>query len=232
MLTKLKSLTLVDQANEQLLKYIDENQLSEGDSLPSIADLSEQFGTGRAVIRESLKSLEAQGIIEIANGKRARIKPITSEPLLNYFQRLMQVDGGAASEFAEIRVALEVQAVALAIQRGTDAERSELIETVRQMRENLHDVEAFTELDVKFHLQIAHATHNHLMVHLLESLRGAIRESIKRGLQKRLTSQQMESVQVFHEKLADTLINKDVAGAKTAMRAHFDEIAMRLEKQS
>lgn len=230
MLTQLKSLTLVDQANEQLLKYIERNQLAEGDSLPSIAELSENFGASRAVIRESLKSLEAQGIIAVANGKRAKIRPVTSEPLLNYFQRVMQVDGQAAWEFAEIRVALELQGVALAIQRATDEELSMLNITVRDMRENLHDAEAFAELDVKFHLQIAHATHNQMMVHLLESLRGAIHESIRRGLHKRLNQAQMESVQGFHESLVATMIKRDVSGATAAMHAHFDEIAMSYEQ--
>lgn len=229
MLTQLKSLTLVDQANEQLLKYIDENQLSAGDSLPSIAELSEKFGASRAVIRESLKSLEAQGIIEVANGRRAQIKPVTSEPLLNYFHRVMQVDGQASWEFVEIRVALELQSVVLAIQRATDEELNNLSATVVGMRDNLHDPEAFAELDVKFHLQIAHATHNQMMVHLLESLREAIHESIRRGLHKRLTLAQMESVQGFHERLLVTLVARDVAGATAAMHAHFDEIAMSYE---
>ncbi len=211
------------------MKYIDENDLVDGDSLPSIAELSERFGASRAVIRESLKSLEAQGIIEVANGKRAKIKPVTSEPLLNYFQRVMQVDNRAAWEFAEIRVALELQGVSLAIQRGTNEELQSLSGVVREMRENLHDAEAFADLDVKFHLLIAHATHNTMMVHLLESLRGAIRESIRKGLHKRLTPAQMEGVQGFHERLVETLIERDVEGATAAMHAHFDEVAMFLE---
>lgn len=226
MLTQLKSLTLADQASEQLLKYIDENQLFEGDCLPSIAELSEYFGASRAVIRESLKSLEAKGVIEIANGKRAQIKPVTSEPLLNFFHRVVQTDGQAAREFAEIRVALELQGVDLVIRRASDQELRNIQTTVLEMRKHLHDAEAFAKLDVKFHLQIAHATHNRVMVHFLESLRVAIHESIRRGLHKRLNPEQMESVQVFHERLAEKLIYRDVAGATAAMHAHFDEIAM------
>ncbi|WP_246434638.1 FadR/GntR family transcriptional regulator [Teredinibacter haidensis] len=229
MLTRLKPLTLVDQANEQLYQYIDQNGLEEGDSLPSIAELSEKFGASRAVIRESLKSLEAKGIIEIANGKRAKIKPVTSEPLLDYFQRFMQVDQRAAWEFAEIRIALEIQSVSLAIQRGSDAELHGLYALVREMRENMHNAEAFADLDVRFHLLIAHATHNTMMVHLLESLRDAIRASVRKGLHKRLNREQMSAVQGFHERLAERLIKRDVDGATEAMHAHFDEIAMSLE---
>ncbi len=229
MLTPLKSLTLVHQAAEQLIKYIDENGLSEGDSLPSIAELSEKFGASRAVIRESLKGLEAKGIIEVANGKRAKIRPLTNEPLINYFQRVIQVDNSAAWEFAEIRVALEMQCVSLAIQRASAEELEDLRPVVKEMRDNISDAEAFAELDVKFHLLIAYATHNTMMVHMLESLRDTIRESVRKGLTKRMTREQMEGVQECHEKLVEALVNRDEEGASEAMHAHFDEIAMTLE---
>jgi len=229
MLTPLKSLTLVDQANQQLLHYIDENALVAGDSLPSIAKLSEMMGTSRAVVRESLKSLEAKGIIEVANGRRARIRPVTCEPLLGYFQRFLQMERHAAREFAEVRVALELQSVKLAIEYAQDSELAELRELVQRMREHLHDAETFASLDVRFHLQIARASHNSLLVHLLESLRDAIRESIQRGLQKRLTADQMETVQKFHERVMNSMMERNVDGALAAMNAHFDEIAMCLD---
>lgn len=229
MLNRLKSLTLVDQANEELLKYIDQNKLVAGDSLPSIGELSERFGASRAVIREALKSLEAKGIIAITNGKRATIKPVTCEPLLGFFQRFMQVEHRAAWEFAEIRKALELQCVSLAIQRGSQQELAELESVVEQMRKNLQDAELFTELDVRFHLLIAHATHNTMMVHLLESIRDTIRDSIRKGLHRRLTRAELETVQGFHECLVERMLSRDEVGAQAAMNAHFDEIAMSLE---
>ena len=224
MLTRLKSLTLVDQASSQLLSFIEENDLQAGDSLPSIAQLSETFGASRAVIRESLKSLEAQGIIEICNGRRAKVKPITGEPLFNYFRRFLKVDDKAAWEFAEIRAALEYQCINLALQRGSDAELRSLNILVVQMRENMDSPEEFAELDVQFHLMIAHATHNRTMVHLLESLRGAIRDSIREGLKKRLTPEQMEKVQLDHEKLVMAMIERNKEAANRALSNHFEEL--------
>lgn len=223
MLTRLKSLTLVDQASNQLLSYIEANDLQAGDSLPSIAQLSETFGASRAVIRESLKSLEAQGIIEICNGRKAKVKPISGEPLFNYFRRFLKVDGNAAWEFTEIRVALEQQCINLAIARGSDAELRSLNTLVNEMRKNMDSEQDFAELDVQFHLMIAHATHNRTMVHLLESLRGAIRDSIREGLKKRLTHEQMEKVQLDHEKLVAAMIQRDQLGAQEALSKHFDE---------
>jgi len=229
MLTPLKSTTLVGQASEQLLNYIERESLQAGDCLPSISALSEQFGASRAVIRESLKTLEARGIIEIANGRKAQIRPVTCEPLLDFFQRFMQVEHRAAWEFAEIRVALEMQCVVLAVRRGTEAELNQLLTLVKKMRNHLGNPEMFANLDVQFHLLIARASHNQLMVYLLESLRDAIKESVRKGLLKRLTRTQKETVQDVHERLVQAMIERDESAALEAMRAHFDEIAMSLE---
>lgn len=228
-LDSLRSPTRVEQTCEQLLVYIDQEGLGAGDSLPSIAALADRFSASRAVIREVLKSLEARGIIEVTNGRCSKIRPVTSEPLLNYFQRCLQVDNRAAWEFMEVRAALEAQTVSLAVKRATDAQLVALESIVGQMRENLHNADAFAELDVQFHLLIARASHNTLMVHLLESLRDAIRESVRKGLHKRLTLEQKETVQRFHERLVETLLQRDLNGALDAIHAHFDEIAMSLD---
>jgi len=226
MLTRLKSLTLVDQATAQLLEFIDEQKLQAGDSLPSIAQLSETFGASRAVIRECLKSLEAQGIIEICNGKRAAIKPVTSEPLFNYFQRFLKVDKNAVWEFIEIRAALEFQCISLAIARASEEELNEVKNIVSEMRENIDAPQIFAELDVKFHLLIARASHNQTMMHLVESLRGAICESIRLGLEKSLTPEAMEQVQQNHEKLIAAMIERNEPEASRALNAHFDELVI------
>lgn len=225
MLKKLKPLTLVEQASQQLLQYIDQEKLKPEAPLPSIGALAENFGISRPVIREAFKTLEAKGIIEVANGKKATIKPITSEPLYSYFQRSLQLET-SIHEFMEIRKALELQGVRLAVERGTKEELNLLQKTTKTMRENLSNEDLFAELDVQFHLVLAQMSHNSLMVHLIESIREAIKDSIQKGLRKRLTREQMEVVQGFHETIAQRITLRDADGAEKAMMAHFDEISM------
>ncbi|WP_018014828.1 FadR/GntR family transcriptional regulator [Teredinibacter turnerae] len=223
MLKPIKSLTLVEQTNDQLLSFIAEQSLQAGDSLPSIAHLSETLGASRAVIRESFRNLEARGIIEVANGRRARIKPVTCEPLMDYFTRFIQVEDRAQEEFTEIRIALELQCIKLAVERGTASQLAEIQHTVSQMRRYLAFQDRFVALDMQFHLQIARATQNTMMVYLLESLRDAIKSCIEQGLSARPDPHQMESVQVVHERLVDALVERDCEKAQKALLAHFYE---------
>lgn len=226
MLTPVKSMTLVEQANEQLLQLIARESLQAGDSLPSIGALAEQLGASKAVIRESFRNLEARGIIDVANGRRARIKPVTSAPLVDFFSRFMQVETRALEEFTEIRVALELQCVHMAIERGTDTQLQALSATLVAMREQLMVPEKFAELDMRFHLQIAEATQNTLMVHLLESLRDAISNCIREGLHRKPSRPQMEKVMQAHEQLAVHIIARSSDAAKRALHTHFNETSL------
>lgn len=223
MLPKISRGTLADQVADRLLEYIEAQHLKPGDLLPSETSLVASFGVSRPVIREALKSLAGKGIIEIVNGKGALIRPIDSDPLRLFFQRAMQMEYGTMLELMEVRKGLEVQSAMLAAQRR-DAQDLEGIRRVLQaMREKQGNLEAYTRLDVDFHMRIASASHNTMMVSLVESIRDALRNTITAGLQSRGQSLQFENIQLAHEQLYETLVAGNVQAAMEAMSRHFDE---------
>jgi GntR family transcriptional regulator, transcriptional repressor for pyruvate dehydrogenase complex len=223
MLPKLSRGTLAEQVTDNLLAYIEAQHLKPGDLLPSETSLAISFGVSRPVIREALKNLEGKGIIEIVNGKGAIVKPIDSDPLRLFFQRAMQIETSTILELMEVRKGLEVEAATLAASRCQPKDLDAIEKTVHAMREYLSDQEEYTRLDVEFHLLIAKASHNEMMVYLIESIRDAMRNSISAGLRSRNNPAQLESLQETHEKLLDTLRQKNVEDARQIMTLHFDE---------
>lgn len=223
MLPKITRGTLAEQVAVRLLEYIENQKLKPGDLLPSETSLAGGFGVSRPVIREALKNLEGKGVIEIVNGKGALIRPIDSDPLRLFFQRAMRTERGALLELLEVRKGLEVQAAVLAAARREEKELSALSGVVERMRQNLLDFEAYTRLDVEFHLRIAAASHNTMLVYLIESIREALRNSIITGLQSRGASPRIEAVQTAHEVLLQALIDGDIEASRLAMVRHFDE---------
>ncbi len=227
MFPKITRGTLAGQAAERLLEYIENQRMQPGDLLPSEASLAASFGVSRPVIREALKSLVGQGVIEIVNGKGALIRPIDSDPLRVFFHRAMQMDRGAILELMEVRRGLEVQAAALAAKRRTGQDIQNIQQVVKTMRGSMDDLEAYTNLDVEFHFCIAAASHNTMMVYLVESIRGALRSSIVAGLRGRgehspQADQHMRDIQSAHEQLLEALVEGSEAQAMQAMMRHFD----------
>ena len=223
MLPKVTRETLSEQVTERLLEYIAAQQLKAGDLLPSETSLGNSFGVSRPVVREALKNLEGKGILEIVNGKGALIRPIDSVPLRMFFQRAMQMEQHPILELMEVRRGLEVQAAELAARRRTERDLQAMRRIVHRMRENLDNLDAFTHLDVEFHLQVASASHNAILVYLVESIRDALRNTISAGLKSRGDALQVETIQRTHEALLETLEKGDPQAAMQAMLVHFDE---------
>jgi DNA-binding FadR family transcriptional regulator len=223
MLPKITRGTLADQVTDRLLEYIEAQHLKPGDLLPSETSLVASFGVSRPVIREALKSLAGKGIIEIVNGKGALIRPIDSDPLRLFFQRAMQMEYGTMLELMEVRKGLEVQCAMLAAQRRDPQDLEGIRWVLQAMREKQGDLDAYTRLDVDFHMRIATASHNTMMVSLVESIRDALRNTITAGLQSRGQSLQFENIQLAHEQLYETLVAGNVQAAMEAMSRHFDE---------
>jgi GntR family transcriptional repressor for pyruvate dehydrogenase complex len=223
MLPKIARGTLADQVTERLLEYIEGQHLKPGDLLPSESSLATSFGVSRPVVREALKNLEGKGVIEIVNGKGALVRPIDSDPLRMFFQRAMQMERSTMLELMEIRKGLEVQAVMLAAQRRDETDLRAIRQVVQAMREHMQEVDPYTRLDVDFHLRIATASHNTMMVYLIDSIRDALRSTVAAGLQSRGRDLHIEAVQRTHELLVDTLEKGDVEESMRVMTQHFDE---------
>ena len=223
MLPKITRGTLAAQVADRLLEYVEAQHLKPGDLLPSETSLVASFGVSRPVIREALKSLAGKGIIEIVNGKGALIRPIDSDPLRLFFRRAMQMEYGTLRELMEVRKGLEVQSAILAAQHRDPQDLEGIRQILKAMRENMSDLEVFTRLDVEFHLRITTASHNTMMISLVESIRDALRNTITAGLQSRGQSLQLENIQLAHEQLFETLVAGDVQAAMVAMSRHFDE---------
>lgn len=223
MLPKLSRGTLAEQVTENLLSYIESQNLKPGDLLPSETSLSTSFGVSRPVIREALKNLEGKGIIEIINGKGALVKPIDSNHLRMFFQRAMQLEVNTILELMEVRKGLEVQAVMLAAKRRQDSDLLAIQRLVIAMRGEMNNPLNYAALDTDYHLAIASATHNNILFYLVESIRDSLHNSISTGLKVRRNYAQIERIQELHEKILELITIGDVVGAAESMAIHFDE---------
>jgi DNA-binding FadR family transcriptional regulator len=220
---KLQRKTLSEQVEELIREHIVSGKIAPGQALPSSVQLAAQFGVSRAIVREALKSLEARGLITIANGKRATVNPANNQILVDYFDRMAQDRDEALIELLELRRGLEVQGAFLAAERRTDDEMRLIRDLVRQMRAQVGALDAYLDLDVQLHLAIAGASHNRMLHHLVDSLRGPARDTMEKGQVLHSSDQEREMIQVNHEILVDLIDRRDAAGAAACMTKHFDE---------
>ena len=222
-LTTLSRQTLSDQIVNQLTQYIVSENLQPGDLLPSEIKLAEDFGVSRSVVREALRSMAAQGAIEVISGKGAIVRPVDDTLLRIFFQRAIEVGNSSFVELMEVRKPLEVQSATLAAQRRTAEESAAILNVVTAMGNELDNLDTFAELDVEFHLLVAAATHNQMLIHLISSIRSSLKNVVREGLQRRESRQQIERIQAVHLAVAQAIKQENAADAARNMTTHFDE---------
>jgi len=228
MLQKLRRETLAERAAASVMDYIQARDLKPGALLPSETSLMAQLGVSRAVIREAVKSLQGQGVVEVVNGKGAMVRAIDPTTLHTFFARAMRIQRETILELMEVRRGLEVECAILAATWRTAEDIAQLERTVTAMRAHLRDLEAYGDLDVALHLAIAAASHNDMLYHLVKSLRAALHDTIREGLRLLHTDAQLDHIQTAHESLVDAVRRGDAEEAGRIMATHLGGAAAAL----
>lgn len=171
---RLKRQSLVSQVESQIRKLIQSDAFQEGEKLPTESMLCEQYGISRPTVREALRSLQAQGYIEIRAGSGAflRSKEATVDNANNWFNH----HSCEAQDYLEIRLALETLAVRLATERAKEEEVFALygVEALFEKAVDAGDYAQMAYYDETFHKRIAAAAHNPLLDDLSNSVNRAL----------------------------------------------------------
>lgn len=164
-------ISVTQQVINHILFYIRNNDCKAGDKLPTEKEMCEKLGVGRSTVREAYRMLQAMNKVVALQGKGvfvADIKKQEQEEGLNWFRQ----HGKSMMDFMEIRIALEVMGIRLAIRRADKQEIEHLQEIHQRFLEavRIEDPETMASLDTSFHNQIALISHNSLMEKMQEVL--------------------------------------------------------------
>ena len=192
---------------------------AEGGRLPGDAELMAMFGVSRPVLRESVKTLVAKGLLTT----KARVGTVVRERgAWNMFDAdvlAWHLDGGIDRRFlndlAEIRLAVEPRAAALAAGRRSEADIAELRRSMARMRAEASDSVGFADGDLALHLAVANASGNLFMRSIGNVIEAALRASFL--LSAPVETQDRETVLSWHQRIVDAIESGDAEAATAAM---------------
>lgn len=218
-----ESKSLAEAVAEQLMAMIAKGQLEPGDRLPTEPELMAQFNVGRSTLREAVKSLVVAGLLET----RRSSGTFVSESYTDYLSQRLNWDMVFSTQdlrhIIEIRLALEEQAAALAAVRATDEQKERLGQLVDAISDLEMGPEKAVENDIAFHMAIAEASHNPLLLSLLLNVRQLMHGYIRAGYTRRGYSSQAEADDVaeMHRPIVDAIRAGQPEQAKMAIHTHF-----------
>lgn len=217
-----KTSRLYEQIVQQVEDAILKGQLKPGDQLPAERDLAHSFGVSRTAVREAVKTLREKGLVEAYSGRGTFVTNGTSHSIrqsLDLMIRINPLEGSA--NLAELRLVLEPEIAALAAARIEEQLLSTMREAVEEMDRSLRDPDAYVEADLDFHLALAEAAGNPLILSLLDSIVGLLREQRSRIFN---VDGGPERGQFHHKRILAAVEQGNPEAAREAMRAHLQQV--------
>jgi GntR family transcriptional repressor for pyruvate dehydrogenase complex len=200
-------------------------KLKPGDFLGTEKDLAARFGVSRIVARDALRTLQALGIADIKMGKGGGARVSRGNPRLFAEALAVQLDltGVSAAEIMDAQRAIETLAAELAAEHATPTDHANLNRLLDEAQAIIDDAPAYTRSCRDFHLAVAEASHNRVLIVQLISLQHVSWPTENRTL----TPQVARRVLAVHRELASLIEMRDAAGARRLMDDHVKMIRAR-----
>lgn len=212
--------TLVETATEAVREHIRSNRLKVGDELPSEGSFAADLGVSRPVMREAFHALAALKMIDVGNGRRARVGAIDGSVMAASIGHAVNTAQVSLADVWDVRRTLELRTAELAARNRTDAQAEAIIAAAHTL-EASRDETVRTAADTAFHQTIALASGNQLFFQIVRSFEQMMHIAIPQAWAGRTTAQEREESMVLHHEVARAIADRDPELARAAMESHF-----------
>jgi GntR family transcriptional repressor for pyruvate dehydrogenase complex len=218
-----------DQVKEILKRSIFEGEVKPGDKIPTEEKLAQQLKVSKVTVREALRDLEGEGLIEKRRGVYGGSfvsKPgwkRMGELVINYYR----FGGVAPEELVEFRELLEPVLVALASERRTDQDLRGLKANIEEVEKGINQGRLNQPKAIEFHRLIADACHNRLISAVMDALVKVFAEILS-GIP--FTPEDVQADLDFSKRLYDCLVQSRAKEASKLMAAHFEVLKSIIER--
>jgi GntR family transcriptional repressor for pyruvate dehydrogenase complex len=210
---------LVEQVVERIRDGIFDGTFLPDSELPAEGTLATTIGVSYTVVREAMRTLRSQGLVEISQGRRPRVKPAGPDAVRDTLDAMLRRSQSSIRELTELRQPLECQIAALAAERATPAEVQEMTDVVEQQAAAA-TLDEQINIDIHFHVLLARAAGNPLFELVMTSVWALLWESRRRTISQVGTMHAMAG----HCAVLDAVRHHDAQAAREAMRRHLEMI--------
>ena len=215
-----------ETVTDHIVSLISEGKIRPGERLPSEHELMRQLNVGRSSVREAIRGLAMMGIVE---AKRRR-GTIVISPISNNFGE--QIDRSvtywAVKDLFDVRAGLEGQAAATAAKIATEKDIEQIEKSARDLEKKITSGKSYFDDNTKFHISIAKASHNPVLIYCLQSLIGSFRD-VRMQFNKKLIDMPERDIEE-HRRIVEAIKSRNPRRARKYMEAHMHSYLKQVEK--
>jgi GntR family transcriptional repressor for pyruvate dehydrogenase complex len=211
---------LHEQIVKQIQALIDTGRLKHGDQLPPERELATIFKVSRHSLREAIRILEHKKILKSRPGSGTYIILEEESAVVDFLATAINKEKSTLDEVFQLRELLEPQIAALAAQHATPADH-EVLQDIIERQQDERSGEVSGKLDQEFHLALARATGNAVLLQIVELLGHVFSKSRHEYAQS--THLHRLSLQ-GHLDIVKAVSDGDPEAARECMAAHLNTI--------
>lgn len=228
MIKKIKYHRVYEDVIEQIENIILEGNLEPGDVLPTERELAQAFGISRGTLREAFRILEREGLIETRpGGGRFLSKNLNKAEDKNRI--LENIERATIIELLEAREIFETGIVELAAKRASDADIADIETAFEKWGKIDREADDPVSPDQAFHLSIAKATHNVVLVNLIELHMDLLKKTRSKTVD---IPGRKEEIYKEHLDILQAIKARDPQRAKEALLYHLKQVKQNIQGQA
>ena len=221
---------LSDAIVDQILEGIRSGAFGPGTVLPPERSLAERFGVSRGSVREAIRSLEYAGVLDVRTGSGTFVAEAGASKAAALRARAALSGEHSPLDLLVARQAIEPVCAGLAAVHRTAADVDNLRKLVDAQGELLERGEETAEVDLAFHMAVADACHNPVLVLLYDRIAEVMRQDVWLDLRRRSRTQAgtPELYLDQHRATLAAIERGDTAAATKSVDAHMRTVEDRL----
>lgn len=211
---------------QQIMQQIVSGTYLPGAKLPTVVDLAASFQVGRSTIREALSALKAMGWVDIRHGGGTFVSmTLPTDPEAEDRGGMFE-HSESLHEVLEVRKFIEVGCASLAAARRSEYNLQELRHILSHMEAALGNEKESEEADIRLHLEIAKASHNTLLIGMMESLTERLKESMSTSRRLWFFAERASAEQLLqeHREIYEAIAIRDEKLAAEKMMGHLQKV--------
>jgi len=232
----IKQTKLSDTIVAHFEQMIVDGRLRAGQKLPSERQLAQQFNVSRPSLREAVQKLEAKGVVERRQGGGTYVVNTVNEQLTQPLFELLAKHPESQFDLLEFRHALEGISSFYAALRGTKADLERIEESIKGIVQS-QSAEINEQVDalVEFYHRIAEASHNVILVHVVQGMQELLAENIRQNLEIIGSRKELlEKLNQHRQQLVSAIVDGQPEQARDACHQHLtyiEQILLELGKE-
>lgn len=226
-INRISKLKISEEVLEQMKNNIISGEWLPGKKIPGEMELASLFDVSRISVRQAIHQLVGMGVLKIKRGEGTFVSDKIPTQYFNILIPYLMIEKPSTIDVFEYRCILESKSAALAAERATSEDIKMLEEAYKKLEENKDDLDKYIKHDVLFHMIIASATKNSVIMKITSILNDIIKSTMREAVE----FVGANKGNYYHSKLLQAIKKGDSEVAEKFMEKHV-ESSLEIVKKS